>query len=141
MMELSEEFVKLMQIGLMVIGLLAIFIIFISYNVNLEHNKSEREAYVLGEYLLGSKCLASTDSSGNAIKSMFNETKLDNIVVDHSCIKYSSGKIEVNLIDLSKNWVFELKNGATYIGKNATFIVSVKTNAGDIKPAQMTVTV
>ena len=139
MMEIGEDFIKFMQIGLGVIGLLAIFIIFISYNVTLVHGKVERETYVLGDYLLASKCLAETDNS-NVIKSLFSEAKLINIdgKVNPSCISYSKGKVEINLTDSTDNWGFVL--GPHDINENATFIVAVKMNDGNIKPANVTVT-
>lgn len=136
-MTLGELLIKLMIIGLTVIGLVIIFILFISYNVNLVHGKVEREAYVLGDYLLASKCLAMTENN-NVIKSLFSEAKLD--MINPSCINYAKGKVEINLTDSSDSWGFELSPGAVYANEKAIFIVAVKMNDGRIKSANMTVT-
>ena len=57
MEELSEDFLKLLQMALLVVGVLSIFFIFISYNFTVSSNEADREAYVLGDALLSEKCL------------------------------------------------------------------------------------
>ncbi len=143
MMELSEDFIKFIQIGLTVVGILTIFLLFISYNVNLLHDKTEREVYVLGDYLMASKCLASIDGS-NVIKGLLEETKLTTIESNSPCINYPNGMVNVSLISCGARpkckWNFEFKPGATYIGKSANFTVAIEMNDGSIEPAKMMVT-
>jgi hypothetical protein len=142
-MELSEDFIKFIQLGLTVVGILTIFLLFISYNVNLLHDKTEREVYVLGDYLMASKCLASIDGN-NVIKGLLEETKLTTIESDSSCINYPNGMVNVSLISCGTRpkckWNFEFKPGATYIGKSANFTVAIEMNDGSIEPAKMMVT-
>jgi len=141
-MDLNELLIKLMQLGIMVIGILIIFFMFISYNVNVYNEDTERQAYVLGNYLLSSKCLTEMDGN-NVIKSLLNETKLNNIVLDHSCINYEYGMVNVSLINCGAppcKWNFELKTGATYKGKSANFTVAIEMNDGSIEPATIMVT-
>jgi hypothetical protein len=142
MMELSEDFIKFIQLGLTVVGILTIFLMFISYNVNLLHDKTEREVYVLGDYLIASRCLASIDNN-NVIKGLWEETKLTTVESDSSCINYPKGMVNVSLINCGARpkckWNFEFSTGP-YIGKNANFTVAIEMNDGSIEPATMMVT-
>ncbi len=142
MMELSEDFIKFIQIGLTVVGILTIFLLFISYNVNLLHDKTEREVYVLGDYLTASSCLASIDGN-NVIKGLWEETKLTTVEHDPSCINYPKGMVNINLINCGThtkcNWDFEFSTG-TYVGTTANFTVAIEMNDGSIEPAKMMVT-
>jgi len=140
MMELTEDLMKFMQIGLTVLGVLTIFLLFINYNVKIIHNDARREAYYFGDYLLGSKCLALTDND-NVLKSFFSESKLDAVAANPSCIKYTNGMVEIKLLDGTKNWTFEMIVGGTYKLESANFTIAVEMNDGSIKPAKMGVTV
>ena len=51
-MELTEDFLKLLQIGFIVTGVLAIFFTYISYDVIVSANQAERNAISLGNSLL-----------------------------------------------------------------------------------------
>ncbi len=143
MMELTEDFVKWMQIAIAVVGILTIFLLFVSYNIKILHSELERETYYLGDHLLGSKCLTLTDGS-NVIKSKFSESKLDTIEADPSCINYPKGEVIIELINCGSHpncdWIFDLNPAATYEGQSAIFILAVKMNDGSIEPARMTVT-
>ena len=136
MMELSEDFLKLLQTALLVIGLLVIFLIFISYNITVIHSEAKREAYVLGDYLLASRCLVLTDNN-NVAKGLLSEEKLD--LIDPSCINYPNGEVEINLTDSTKYWNITL--GPSGKDEKAIFAVAVKLKIGEIKPATMTVTI
>jgi hypothetical protein len=144
MMDLSELLIKIMQLGLMVIGILIIFFMFISYNVNISNEDLERQAYVLGDYLLSSRCLTEIDSSNNVIKSLFLETKINAVKNDPSCINYENGNISIKILNCvppsTCDWNFDLQPEATYQNKNAQFIVAVKRTDGSVVPANMTVT-
>ena len=146
MLELTEDFIKFMQIGLMVVGVITIVLMFISYNVNITYDQAKRDSYYLGDYMLGSKCL--TMMNGNdVIKSFFSESKLNTIVP--SCISYPNGKVDVDLINcdthIKCHWNFELITGGTYKGAKSNFTVAVEMNAigedGSTEPATMMVTV
>lgn len=141
-MELTENFLKLLQIAFIVIGLLTIFLIFIQYSVTVIHNEAKREAYVLGDALLASECLALTNN-GNVVKALFSKEKLDIIESDSSCIKYPNVKVDIELINCGTHpncgWSFEL-NGP-YKGEDANFILAIKMNDNSIEPARMVVTI
>jgi hypothetical protein len=143
MMDLSELLIKLMQLGIMVIGILIIFFMFISYNVNIYNEDTERQAYVLGDHLLSSRCLTEMDSNNNVIKSLFVETKVSNVQANPTqCINYEKGKVEIDILNCVTppcSWSFDLKPSATYENKNAQFIVAIKRADGSIVPANMTV--
>ena len=47
MMELTEDFLKLLQIALIVVGVLAIYFSYISYNVIIDSRGAEREAIMI----------------------------------------------------------------------------------------------
>lgn len=143
MLELTEDFTKWMQIGAGTVGVLMIIFLFISYNVEIVHAEVERETYYLGDYLLGSKCLALTDGS-NVLKSKFSEAKLDAIEANPACIVYPKGQVEIELINCGVHpncdWSFDLDPAASYEGQPAVFIVGVKMNDGSFEPATMKVT-
>ena len=129
-MELTEDFLKLLQIALVVVGVLAIFFSYINYNIIVEAREAEREALILGNSLLSSNCLTYSD-----IKSLFSEDKLINMQSDPSCLKkqYPYGAVKV------EQWQFEI--GSFNLGGEAKFNVAVRKTTGEIKPALMTVKV
>ena len=128
MMELTEDFLKLLEITITVVGVLAIFFTYIQYNIIVSQDEAERQAIIFGNYLLKSSCL--TDGT----KSLFLETKLDSATQD--CFNYHQGKITIELLDETKSWTYQITN--PLVGK-AEFIVSVRMTGGSIKPAKMTV--
>jgi hypothetical protein len=138
MMELSEDFIKLLQTAFLVVGTLTIFLIFIQYNITIINNEARREAYVIGDSLLGSKCLAETYYNG-VIKSLFSEDKINEMSSGSSCIKYIDYEVNITLSDKSKTWFINL--GLPKRGGEAEFIVAVKMTDGEVKPAKMTVKV
>jgi len=138
MMELTEDFIKALQLALFVIGVLGIFFVFISYNITVEATNAEKEAFVLGDVLLSSQCLTVSNT-----KSLFSESKLEDMQIDSSCIKYTYSKVNVTLLDGSKIWSFRLGSSTSSVGIDARFIVLVqlKDPPYEIKPASMVVTV
>ena len=138
MMELSEDFIKLLQMAFLVVGTLTIFLIFIQYNITLIQNEARREAFVVGDALLGSKCLAEKYNN-YVIKGLLSEEKMNEIKSDTSCIKYIDYEVNITLSDESKVWFFNL--GVPKRGGEAEFIIAVNLTNGEIKPANMTVRV
>lgn len=135
MMKLSEFFSKLLQIALIVVGVLAIFFTYVSYNIIISQSEAEREATILGNSLLSSDCLIYSNT-----KNLFSDEKLDNMVADSSCFKYPYGVVEIGLLDLTNNWVFEI--GTTDLGGEREFDVAVRNSiTGERKPALMVVRV
>jgi hypothetical protein len=134
MMELTEDFVKLLTIAFTVAGVLSIFFIFISYDIVVQHSAAEREANIVGDALLSDKCLTELDPNGYAIKSLFLEEKLDNLQT--SCIKYY--KIKFTIESATKSWEFEIGTPGEI---SATFDVAIKTLSGEIKPGELIVMV
>jgi len=135
MMELTEDFLRALQLALFIIGVLAIFFIFISYSITVYASDAEKRVFVLGNILLSSPCL--TDSN---VKSLFSNKKLDQMVIDSSCINYPDGSVSVTLLDGSTSWIFNF--GTSTLGKKARFAVNVKNmTTSEIKPAEMVVTI
>jgi len=135
-MELTEDFLKLLQIALVVVGVLAIFFSYINYNIIVEARGAEREALILGNSLLSSDCLTYSDT-----KSLFSEDKLINMQSDLSCLKkqYPYGAVKIELNDLTSKWQIDI--GSFDLGGEAKFDVVVRMNSGIIKPALMVVKV
>lgn len=129
MMELSEDFLKLLQIAIIVVGVLAIFFTYIQYNILVIEDKAGREAIVLGNYLLKSNCIAYENTKG-----LFSEEKLNNL--DVACLDYDRGFITINLLDETRAWTFKISDPT--LGGVADFYVSVKMGE-EVKPAKMVV--
>jgi len=129
MMELTEDFMKLLQISITVVGVLALFFTYIQYNIIVTQDQAEREAAIFGNYLLKSSCLTYQDT-----KSLFSEEKLN--TVNKECFNYHRGEITVELLDGTKSWTYEITSPS--MGGKAEFIVSVRQSTG-IKAAKLTV--
>ena len=140
MEELSEDFLKLLQLAILVVGVLAIFFIFISYNFTVVSNEAQREAYLLGDALLSDACLAHV-SDNKPVKALFTENKLDALEADPSCINYPNGKVDILILDCGglPNCDWSIEIGPHGIDEQAIFHTAVRLNSGDVKLARMTV--
>jgi hypothetical protein len=132
MMELTENFIKLLQLALVVTGVLSIFFTYIQYNLLVNQDQAGREAIILGNYLLDNKCL-----TYHGMKSLFDEAKLETATA--GCFNYPHGSFKVELLDSSADkWSFEITENKR--GGTASFTVSVMMkDTGEVKPARMTV--
>ena len=138
MMELTETFLKLITIAIIVVGVLSLYFSFIGYNVTVEARSGERDAVILGNSLLSSKCLIYENT-----ENVFSEEKLDDIVVDSTCLtdrypKYGSAQIKLQ-DDFTKTWKIIL--GPADVGGEVKFYAAVRTHSGEVKPAFLVVTV
>jgi len=151
MMELTEDFIKLMKIAILTVGVLSIFLIFISYNITVIHSEGKREAAILGDSVLSSKCICEI-KNGSPIKDLFLKSKLDNLiapscasypcVIQQSCIIYPLGRIEISMLESTINWDWEIElKSPPSKGSDVTFIVAVKDESGVVRPAKMVVSV
>jgi len=140
MEELSEDFLKLLQLAILVVGVLSIFFIFISYNFTVLSNEAQREAHVLGDALLSDVCLTYT-SDNKPVKALFTENKLDAAQSDPSCVKYPNGRIDILILDCGgyPNCDWSINIGPHDIGEQAIFHVAVRLDSDDVKLARMTV--
>lgn len=133
--ELSETFIKFIQIAILILGTLAVFFTFIEYEIIVAQNSVEREVQVLGNALLSSSCL------NDGVKGVFTQTKLDIMAISSACLKYSKGRMEVNVVspppELSSGWVIEF--GPYDIGEERSYDVIVRLNSGDVKAGSMKV--
>jgi hypothetical protein len=136
MMELTEDFLKLLQIAFLVVGVLSIFFIYINYSFTVASNDAEREVFMLGNSLLSSECLT-VIRNGELMKALFSQNKLDTL--DPSCIKYPNGKVNITLLDYSRSWKIIFSTPTK--NKEAKFYVVVKLDSGDIVPAEMVVSI
>ena len=84
--ELTATFIKLIQIGFVILGALAILFTFIEYEINIYTSGRERELYIIANALMSSSCF--TDGT----KGLFIQSKVD-VAVDDSCFKYPAGKV------------------------------------------------
>src|SRR3989344_3534348 len=128
MTELTEDFLKLLQIAIVIEGILAVFLIYIQYNITLQYNAAERKAILLGDSLLSNTCLTET-SDDKPVRGVFLESKLNSLVSDSSCFKQSDFRMIVELVDNSRIW--NIYTGTPF-GASATYYVAVKSN-NDVK--------
>ncbi|MDD5416910.1 MAG: hypothetical protein PHU12_02955 [Candidatus Aenigmarchaeota archaeon] len=138
MSELAEDFMKMIHISVIVIGILAIFFVFIQYNIILHYSYSKKEVLTFGDSLLASKCLAVETDLGT-LKAVFDEEKLnsDNLA---ECIKYNEGVIKIyKKQETEPNWTIEL--GSTDKGSDANFNIGIKQADGTIIPGEMVVSI
>ncbi len=134
-MELTEDFLKLMEIAIIVAGVLSIFFTYINYNIIVSNKGAEREAFVLGNALLSSDCLTLNNTKG-----LFSQEKIELMVRDSSCFKYPYGVVEISVVDGSiPPWEFSL--GGLKLGGEAEFLVLIKLNNNKNKIARMVVKV
>jgi hypothetical protein len=141
MMELNEEFVTWMQLGITVIGLLSLFLIFINYNVNVTSSDQQRKTYYIGNYMLGSECLSVTDGN-NIVKGLLSESKLDASESGDACQKYPNTNIIVSLIGCTRSKCSWTVSTSTPVGLNsASFATAVRMNDGSVQPAEMVVSI
>lgn len=136
MMELSEDFVKLLQIVVSIIGILALFLIFVQYQVTVIDDDLQKRATLLGDALLGSTCLTDIDLNGNAIKSLFLESKLNGLSSDKNCLTkiYDEGSVRITAGQTA--WSFLL---GTYSIGEADFAVAIKLQTGEVVSGTMKV--
>jgi len=127
--ELTQTFIKLVQIALVIIGALAIFFTYVSYEITLYRNDANREAYVLGNALMSSLCLT------DGIKGLLIQSKIDNF--DTSCFEYPNGEVTISAGAYSRTIIF----GPADIGKKAEFDILVKLDTGPIEPGTMVVSI
>lgn len=150
-MELTEDFIKIMKIAIVTIGVLSIFLIFVSYNITVTHSEGKREATVLGDSILSSRCIAVV-KNGAAVKSLFSKVKLDSlnatpcttypcVINSQGCIIYPNGKISIMMLDDTINWGWDLELGSANKGSNIDFTVAIMDESNVIRPAKMTVMV
>ena len=127
--ELTATFVKLVQIGLVVVGALAIFFTYINYEIMVYQSSVERESYLLGNSLMASNCF--TDGT----KGLFIQSKLD--FLQKNCFLYP-GKFKI--ISASFEGEYELVPKASYSEKpTATFDALIKLSSGITEPAKLEV--
>lgn len=136
MMELTEDFLKLLQIALIVVGVLAIYFSYVTYNVTVDARTAERDSLEIGNSLLSSSCLTYLDTNG-----LFSEEKLDSIQSDSSCLErvYSNFSAEVDLQGSVTKWQFSV--GTPGSSGTTTLSVAVKMSSGEVKPASLVVKV
>lgn len=126
--ELTATFVKLLQIGIVIIGALAIFFTYIQYEIDVYQSSIERDTYFLGNALLSSNCL--TDGT----KGVLIQSKIENF--DSSCFVYP-GKFKVTSASYSSP-VIVLVPKTSYI-QDVTFDAVIELGNGQIEPAKLEV--
>ncbi len=133
MMELSEDFLKILIMCITVIVILGIFLIFNTYNIVVINKQKQREAALLGDLFLSAECIIEHDNNG-PIKGLFSEKSLDNL--DDLCIDYPNGRFTVSTPQ--KEWTFVL---GPYGSSSAIFNVALRLTTGEVVPAQLEVNV
>lgn len=130
--ELTETFIKFVQIALLIVGAMAIFFTYLEYEIYVHQNNAEKEALILGNSLISSSCLT------NGAKGVITESKITAMVADSSCFNYPNGKIEIYTMDYSGFWEIEL--GAFDIGEESEFDVIIVMETNERKPGRLKVT-
>jgi hypothetical protein len=135
MMDLSENFLKLLQIALLVTGVLALYFNFVSYNVTVQTNANDREAIILSNYLLSSSCLTYSGT-----KSLLSEKSLTSMQSNSKCLKDQNvhGTITVSLDSSSTAWAINIGDYAN-TGSSSEVSVDVRTLSGETKTGKLTV--
>ena len=129
---MTETFLNLLQIAFIVVGLLAIFLTFVVYNVTIVSDESSRKAFVLGNSIISSNCI--TDGR----KGVFLESKLN--TVNKACFNADEGSITITVLGTGQNWNFDL--GGSDQSSSPNFNVLVKldvTGGGSVKIAKLVV--
>jgi hypothetical protein len=132
MMELTEDFVKLMEIAIVVVGTLSVFFTYLEYNITVTQDAAGRESVILGNYILDNKCLTYEGAKG-----LFDSSKFDS--VSASCFNYPYGSFTIELWDESEEWGFVIASSDA--GGEAAFTVAVRMSDGEVKPATLEVKV
>jgi len=136
-MEITEDFLKILQLAVIILGVIGIFFTYIYYNVIVNSESKQREAVVLGDALLGSTCLTETYFN-TPMKGLFLESKLDSFST--SCVNFPDGQVNIKLLDGSKSWSFQFSSTLSGIS-TSPYYVAVKLSSGRIVPARLDVTV
>ncbi len=132
--EFAEDFLHVVKPFIIVVGTFGLFLIFISYEIQVSQSKSGREVVILGNALLSSECLT------EGVKGVFTEDNLDEMELDSSCFNYPYGNITVNILDSDQSWNFILGVGGISEHKvEETFPVMVRLNTNEIERAEMVV--
>jgi hypothetical protein len=135
--EFSEDFLHMAKPFIVIIGAFGLFLVFISYELRVTQDSSQRDLVLLGNALLSSNCL--TDGR----KGVFTEAKLDIMEADSSCFNYPYGGFTVDILDSSKSWEIVLGGHALLEYElrdiEDSFSVLVKLDTGEIKQAEMVV--
>jgi len=136
MMEITEDFLKLIQIAFIVTGVLAIFFTYIQYNIFVSQDRAEREAVILGNSLLSDDCLTYSNTRG-----LFSEEKIEN--ANPSCFNYPYGSVTIELLeDIGiEPWNFEVGEDVKLHGESEIFVAVKLKTTGEIKAAKMMVEV
>ena len=139
MFELTEDFIKMLQIAFLVVGTLSIFLIFISYDVNVFRDEARREALLFLEGLLTDRCLAVVENN-KSIKALFSGDKLDNLEED--CIVYENATIQIELLDGTRAWSIDFGPAVPQKDiKTEEFNVAIDMGAEGIKPGTIVVSI
>jgi len=128
-MELTEDFIKLLTIAIGIVGVLAIFFIFIQYNILIGYSSAHRESLVLGDSLIINPCIVELDSSGYPIKGLLSKKLLDNYA--EGCMKYNRGEIKIVLEDEPYEKIIKL--GPNTGSSRTTYPIAIKMDLGDVK--------
>jgi len=140
MFELTEDFIKMLQTAFLIIGTLSIFLIFISYDIDVFNDESRREALLMVEALLTDNCLT-VNKNNKPVKALFSAEKLDEVVSDPICLSYDYGIIEVELLDGSReSWVIDLGISNKDI-KTEPFNIAIDLGDDGVKPGKIVVSI
>jgi len=136
MEELAEDLMTLVQIALLLVGVLAIFFTYVNYRVIVNSHEKEREAMILGNYLLSSDCLTYLN-----ITSLFSEDNLISMKNDPSCLKYPSFFVSVEILNSNPQQIWEFSKDISTFEGSSEINVAVRLNTGEVKQALMAVNV
>ena len=137
MFELTEDFIKMLQIAFLVVGTLSIFLIFISYDVNVYRDEARRDALLFLESLLTDRCLTVVENN-KPVKALFSGDKLDNLEPD--CIHFENATIEIELLDGTKSWNIDFGPAVPQKDtKTEEFNVAIDMGTEGIKPGTIVV--
>lgn len=130
-MELTEDFLKLLEIAIIIVGVGSIFFTYINYNITVSQDSAGRNAIVLANYLLDNRCLTYQGTKG-----LFDSAKFSSVA--KSCFSYPYGSFKITL-QSGRSWSFSI--GPDDEQGEARLTVSVRTEKGEVVPATLEVSV
>jgi len=135
-MDLSEDFIKILQMVFTIISIFGVFFIFIDFNVSIAGDEKTINAISFGDAVTLSSCLTEQEN-GVSVKTLFTEERLEaeSKNTQLSCLKRSQ-QYTVFVSTDEKQWT--VGGGGT---RSAEFPVAVKMKDGRVLPGLLTVSI
>jgi hypothetical protein len=132
----TESFMKALTLGYVMIALVGMFFIINTYVLDIQIDKGYREALVVGDSIMGSKCLAEVDSNGIPIKGIIEENSFNANAL--TCFNFPKG-IYILLEGEGIQKAIGNSDYATEDNPHTPFPAILKTTTGELVPVRFTI--